>query len=519
MRLTPARRLLAGIGVVGALVATGALPAAAAPTAKLGLYMPDHTVAVGAPGVIDGAVLYADEPTALVDAAVIFDFADLAGVAEVVPEDGIGPDCTKTSAHELRCTRFETWADPFGAGGDFNVVIRGVAGGPEGTGTLKTTLEVSGYDSVTTESTVRVGTGVDLAGGPDTDVSVAPGGAFSHHVSVKNAGDATIEGFNAIFDNNYAIRAAKKFTNCTYVGDELRTCAFDVTIEPGETFQGDLPYRLGADTEAPGHQVGFLTLLTRAEFEDFSGYVKQFGADIGKPGTDGTFELTAAPANLARRGAQADVDPENNWSGVNITVTGKNGYDLVAAGARITGNVGDVADVDLGFRNDGPAAADSGRLGSNVTLVDVTVPKGTTVVEVSDQCVPKPANDAGEYGEPGEPGAPVYRCFPGDLVTPGETVGFPFRLRIDQAQPERGLVTINAKCECEGRQSDINSANDTAPIEVNAAGGGTGGGGDDGGLPITGPAAGLIAGAGGLLLVAGLGGVVVAWRRRTRFVA
>ncbi|HEX7745257.1 MAG TPA: LPXTG cell wall anchor domain-containing protein, partial [Micromonosporaceae bacterium] len=76
---------------------------------------------------------------------------------------------------------------------------------------------------------------------------------------------------------------------------------------------------------------------------------------------------------------------------------------------------------------------------------------------------------------------------------------------------------------------DTNPANDTATLVVNAApGGGDGGNGDggngggagDGGtLPITGSATGLIAGVGVLLLAAGVGGYVVARRRRTRFVA
>jgi LPXTG-motif cell wall-anchored protein len=48
---------------------------------------------------------------------------------------------------------------------------------------------------------------------------------------------------------------------------------------------------------------------------------------------------------------------------------------------------------------------------------------------------------------------------------------------------------------------------------------GAGGGGDGGTLPITGASTGLVGGIGGLLLVAGLGGYLLAKRRRTRFIA
>ena len=211
MRPTPARRLLAGIGVVGALVATGALPAAAAaPAAKLGVYMPDQTVAAGDAGVNDSPLLFASAPVELDKPAVTFDFTDLAGVAEVVSED-----CASPAAHQLRCTRSGTFeAGPYPLSGLFDVDIRGVAGGPEGSGTLRTTFEAPGYAAVTTESTARVGAGVDLVAGPDATASAAPGAPFSRAISVTNAGNVTVAGFNALFDDRYALRAAKKFSNC-----------------------------------------------------------------------------------------------------------------------------------------------------------------------------------------------------------------------------------------------------------------------------------------------------------------
>ncbi|XTZ13578.1 LPXTG cell wall anchor domain-containing protein [Micromonospora echinospora] len=76
--------------------------------------------------------------------------------------------------------------------------------------------------------------------------------------------------------------------------------------------------------------------------------------------------------------------------------------------------------------------------------------------------------------------------------------------------------------QCDGGfDEDLKPANDVAALLVNAttAGGGAGGGEDDGSLPITGARTGLVLAAGGLLLAAGVVGLVLARRRRTRFVA
>ncbi|GAA1848974.1 hypothetical protein [Asanoa iriomotensis] len=176
-------------------------------------------------------------------------------------------------------------------------------------------------------------------------------------------------------------------------------------------------------------------------------------------------------------------------------------FDFVAQGARITGVVGDQAQVKLGFHNQGPATVDRRNSAGDVSVVDIALPKGTTAVTVPAEC------------QPGAAGA--YRCSPGPVATSGQTITFPFVLRIDSAEVAPGSVTINVRCQCDSDNVDANAGNDTAPIEVvvntvvatSAAGGG---------LPISGGAAGVILGAGGLLLLAGVVGAVVAGRRRAR---
>jgi hypothetical protein len=177
-------------------------------------------------------------------------------------------------------------------------------------------------------------------------------------------------------------------------------------------------------------------------------------------------------------------------------------FDFVAQGARITGAVGDQAEVKLGFHNEGPATVDRRNSAGDVSVVEIVLPKGTTAVTVPSAC------------QPGQAGA--YRCSPGPVATPDQTIAFPFVLRIDNAQVARGSVTINVKCGCDSDNIDANAGNDTAPIEVvvNASGPATGE--VKSRLPLPGGTAGLILGAGGLLLIAGVVGAVIAGRRRAR---
>ena len=87
-------------------------------------------------------------------------------------------------------------------------------------------------------------------------------------------------------------------------------------------------------------------------------------------------------------------------------------------------------------------------------------------------------------------------------------------------QRERAPSTSTPRASARGFTEDLKPANDIAKILVNGGERRPGGGdGDGGSLPITGQSTGLIAGLGALLLAAGVGGYLVAKRRRTRFVA
>ncbi len=125
------------------------------------------------------------------------------------------------------------------------------------------------------------------------------------------------------------------------------------------------------------------------------------------------------------------------------------------------------------------------------------------------------------------PARRLYGCYPTPFIKAGDQETADFTLQIDKVVAnDAGAVKINLPCQCDGGfYADLKPANDVAKILVNpvgGTGGGDGGGDGDGdgpSLPITGQSTGLIAGLGALLLAAGVGGYLVAKRRRTRFVA
>ncbi|MEU5530213.1 LPXTG cell wall anchor domain-containing protein [Micromonospora chersina] len=523
------RRWLAGLGVAGAFIAASATPAAAEePSVALGLYFNDTTVALGSEGKVESPFVTASESVVVNNFTVRYDFSGLAGKAKVTPD--IDGNCTTPEENVLVCQEpFEIGIDEWGIAGLLGVNIAPTADAKDGdSGELKVTVSADGAKSASHTATVKIGEGVDLAGGPEVSRSAAPGGAFTAPLVLSNAGETSAKGAVVVFDQDYGIRTSKHYSNCTYADDWLRTCRFDdLTVAGGETFAATIPYVLAKDTYAPGAEYGYHYWMTVSEFDDFAAYLDSRDISMGEPGTDEALVLTKQ-ATAQAQSFQADPNPENNWSGMEVKVTGKNGVDLAAIGDELTGKAGDVVTATVGVRNNGPAVLDFGRIGSPVTTIDVTVPTGTTAVQVPDNCVPMKGDDA-DWEEPGKPGAKAYRCFPDIFIGVGEEQTVEIGLRIDKLVPNAtGTVTINAKCQCEGFQDDTNPANDKAKLVVNAAPGGGApgtpgdggqGGGDGGTLPITGANTALIAGVGALLLAAGAAGYVVSRRRRTRFVA
>ncbi|WP_173039641.1 LPXTG cell wall anchor domain-containing protein [Phytohabitans flavus] len=199
-----------------------------------------------------------------------------------------------------------------------------------------------------------------------------------------------------------------------------------------------------------------------------------------------------------------------------MKVTGDQLADLRAEGATASGEKDDVVQVQPSFTNLGPAMLEY----YGEPVFRVTIPEGTTAVEVSFDCQPYTSDDEWDQWNAkwGEPGAREYACLATETPKGVKNL-YNFGLRIDDVVADAsGAVSVRLA-------GDPNSENDSAKIVINPtnAGGGNGdggtGGGDGGPLPVTGASTGLYAGIGGLLLAAGIGGYLLAKRRRTRFVA
>ncbi|WP_433314887.1 LPXTG cell wall anchor domain-containing protein [Micromonospora sp. CA-269861] len=519
-------RWLTGLGAAGALVAASATPAVAA--VAIEPYFQDATLAVGATPTTRALSLYADEPTVLTDVSVRYDYRSLANKITIAPVNG--QKCTAPEPGVLVCEEPDDIVlyevAPVGSGiyrnGAKQVDIAATDDAQLGdSGDVAVSYQAAGGRRGSYTSRVRVGEGVDLAGGPFTTFSAKPGGKFTVPLVVANVGDKAVTGFVAVFDLPYSIRTKDRFSNCRYSDDHLLSCQFDEEIPVGTGLATTLNLELATDTYAPANHSGYAQFMTTADFEDLTRVREAVGARAATAGSGPKLTLAKAPNGL-RQADQTDVGPGYDYTGWIVKATGRNGTDLAGIGTTLKGTAGAVVTATVGFRNNGPATLD----GTNgdfeaATHTDVELPPGTTAVEVPDNCWLR--QDATR----------TYLCASEMLLVAGQTYAMKFRLRIDKVIPNaRGAVRVNAPCECPaggGFQDDIKPANDRATIVVNAAqsggghgdgdGNGGGGGGGGGSLPITGAPANLIAGIGGLLLVAGVGCYLLGRRRTTDSVA
>lgn len=518
MHRPSAWRLIAG--PVAALAAALALttPAHAAADAKINVKLAAVTVGLGAQTSLE-SVLYADKPVTVLSASISYELdGDLEGVSLVAENPEY---CESFSATQLECGRpFETELGPDGLSGDFGAFVKASGAAKAGAeGSVKATFSADGVAPVSTQVAVKVADAVDLAAGESYELSAKPGAAFELPLEVTNTTGDAVHGAGFRAHADYAYEAAERFSNCTYGEDDrLAGCLFEEDLEPGTTYRVAVPFTLRADTTAPGSEGGEFEWMTADDYARKA--PKSSGAAAASAG-----KLRLEPVASAKRAPQTDVDPEDNWQTVIVKVTGKQGTDVAAVGARVSGEAGDVVTAKVGLRNNGPATIDSSRSDEPASVALITIPAGTTVAEAPDKCY------VAEYDKT-EPDAVQYYCATDLLFRAGRTVTWTFRLRIDKVRADAtGTVEANPACQCSRFAKDLKRSNDKAKLIVNptaeepVAGGEQPGagepgtGGEGGGLPITGPQGAAVAVTGALLVAAGVAGFVVARKRRTRFEA
>jgi hypothetical protein len=356
------------------------------------------------------------------------------------------------------------------------------------TGVMSATLVLDGGVEKTVTSEVRVGQAVDLRALENDPITVAPGKAGGTDVRVRNVGSTPVEGAVLLMNVDERVRTGTTHANCWY-GEYTVACTFESTLAPGTSYGLSAPVTFRPPADAiPGSVLGTsLTWMTGTEWSDLTDSFASLPSDDGEAGTGPALTLTELAAAAAD--PQADIDDENNWADLSLTVSGKTTVDLAAVGDRITAPVGDKATVRVGVINHGPGRLYPDLFYNNVADFIVTIPENTVVTSEGDDCF-----DTGN-------GSLWCRMRP--ALAPGGKEVFPIGLRVEKRKGDAGKVEVLDQSRAEAQLPDANPDNNVAKLVV------TGTGGED--LPITGPAGYLAFGA--FLLAVGVVGRYLGRRR------
>ncbi|MEV4540313.1 cell wall anchor protein [Micromonospora echinaurantiaca] len=501
----PVRRWLAGTAVAAAIVTVAAVPAAAAAAGDVKIYTRDVIVAPGhsALGQID-VVLEGPWPPNPVPVTVEIDASEAAALG-AFDVTGDGWDCGR-DRDVVRC------AAAFDRQGDAPRLHYQVTAGADAELAEEAGLTItatSALGTATGSSTVTVVEGVDLQTEPRFRFSGDPGARLELPSTVRNAGPGPVDGAVLVFTADWLLEYTGNFRNCRHREGLPTICRFDTQLRPGVTYRLSAPLPLVLNPTARSG----IALANRLQWwtpDDWALAEQAPGVSLPPDTPGGTGEELRLVEQPATR--QTDTAPWNNWTAVDLTVTGDRTADMAAVGSSVSARVGERVRVTAAYQNLGPTKVEIWRSQPHLR---VRIPEGTTAVEVTHFCAPIDADGWNPMEEFGKPGAREYGCSAyADFVEAGQRHEFAFTLRVDRLTgPTSGTVTIDVA-------GNTNPANDTAQITVTPRDGGTGGdGGDGGSLPITGASTGLIAGLGALLLAAGLAGYLLTRGRRTRFIA
>ncbi len=534
-------RLLSGTAaalIAAASVAAPGAPAlAAAPAVRL--HFPDLAVVAPAPKTVP---LYAwvdvpgNAPAVVAKMTVRVDTAGVADIATVTNLDdfdiGRERSCAKAAA-VTTCT----FTGPFELEPGTNPVpllllqVAARAGAAQdATGKLAFRVQLDDAAATTTDATVTIGEGVDLAGVISTPRTVAPGANVDTGLRVSNAGTKPVKGVVLFLLGWDPSLSKDSFGNCRY--GSLTVCTFDDELAPGATYQLSTPMRLKIPADAAsGSRASVLGgWYTPSDFKELMSVARELDEDLlGPKGTGPAVRLKAAPApGAAKRAAakQVDTRPENNVLINEFVVGGGRGPDLAAVGATLSGDPGDKVRARVGFTNHGPGTLYHWTFDNTDPGTHIVVPAGVEAVGVDERCFPSLVDEGSEPGdsdegsEPGDSpedltGAAGYLCLLVEGKTKAKTSAlfdFTFRVR-ENPSAAAGRVSINEEMFSESDPIDRSRDNDTAPITVKISGGA------GGGLAVTGANAGLLGAGGVVLLLAGAAGLVLVRRRRVRFTA
>ncbi|MFJ2022999.1 peptidase [Streptomyces sp. NPDC087897] len=411
-----------------------------------------------------------------------FDLSGVAGVAEVAFAGGAGPECEVTGATAVCAGRgVRPGAQPAA-----DLLVTAAAGSEAGdSGTITVTGEAEG--AAFTPFTTRV-----TVGGPDLVMEelpfrteLTPGDRQQAPITFANRGTRDADGVLLTLRYTRGLDIPQRYANCRYSEDDpdlpdlgwtTARCSVEGAFEAGATYTLATPLTIEA-TDRAFHD----TFLYRVEEGAAAG-----PAAHGEHG-DGDV-LKAVPVRDAKNRAavrNTDLTPHDNQREADFRT--ENTADFAAYGDRVSGARGSTVTAALGFRNEGPAWIGRLRSGEDVAVVDVTVPRGASVVAKPDRCRAVTAD--GGYREDRTGPAPRYLCPTSTTVRDGEGLDLSFELRIDEvlAGAEGEITVRGASPGNPALPFDPAPANNTARLVLNPEDGGSGGTGGPSTPPASAP--------------------------------
>ncbi|MEU4622416.1 hypothetical protein AB0G04_20920 [Actinoplanes sp. NPDC023801] len=379
------------------------------------------------------------------------------------------------------------------------------AADPASSITLTTSIggQLSDETSITVVRTDKGGADIEVD--DIADLKLSPGGSAEVPVTVRNSGNKDVTALGLVVAAPVGVTPALNYSNCekdTDLGGFV--CVFNDTLAAGGIFTlpDNMPLRIKVPAGAAG-PYDYPVLVAAI------GLTEKYVFDFAKrtAGASGR-ELTLEPvASVSAREPEPadDLNEDDNFTQFSVTVP-KTAADSAAIGGVFEGEAGDDRSVKVGLHNLGPSAIIPPGM-AWIQYVHVKMPTGVLLTRADDRCLPgtslididETVTDLSEVTD--------LVCLVLESVPDNGRHLFTLSAEIQDAEHEAGAVTVD------GGVQDSRSGNDTAALTVKTTGG-TGGG-----LPITGAPAGLVAGGGAALLVAGALAYRMARRRRIVTVA
>lgn len=381
-------------------------------------------------------------------------------------------------------------------------------------------------DNTTTFPVTVVASGPDLVAAAD-DLStesdpVGPGDTAPMHAAVINEGDTAATDFTFNFSLPTGAVVVERYSDCTYTdywpnavpgngyayAPSEVSCVVPLTLEPGEalllfdeqTGESVFNARFGRNLSGPEQHYGSFGVALAGELKAAKGTKRTKGN--GPSFATKVKKLQAATAkrgDARKRLAAQELDESDNVAEFSFW-SKKNTLDLAVTAPAVAGAVGRTVEVAYEIVNNGPSDGGGPRL-------DITAPTGTVLLP-AEWCY-----TAGTDGEQ-RPESRKLRCnFESLFPTVHSGYGrikASVQVKIKSAPGTDGTIVVSSTGVA---STESDPANNTARIVI------TTDGGSGGGLPVTGPATGALAGGGAGVAALGLAFLVMSRRRRVVLVA